>query len=78
MRYSQQVTHEPPRVSDDVYRALTDHFDRQQIMQICFLVGLSAMVNRIHATFLTDVDEGTLSMLEGTACPIPVPPLPSA
>jgi len=78
VRYSQQVTHEPPRVSEDVYLALTEHFDRAQILQICFIVGLSAMVNRFHATFLTDVDTGTMEMLDGTACPIPLPPLPGA
>jgi alkylhydroperoxidase family enzyme len=78
IRYAQQVTRQPPRVSEQVYHGLTEHFDNQQILQLCFIVGLSAMVNRIHATFLTDVDEGTLAMLEGTACPIPLPPMPGS
>jgi hypothetical protein len=42
------------------------------------VVGQSAIVNRIHAAFLTDVDAGTLEQLEGVACPIPIPPAPGA
>jgi hypothetical protein len=72
------VTHEPPRVSDEVYGALAEHFDRHQRVQISLIVGLSALVNRVHVTFLTDPDPEFLGALEGAACPIPIPAVPSS
>lgn len=42
-------------------------------MDLCFTVGLSNLVNRFHATFLTDVDESTLEEIAGTSCPLPLP-----
>ncbi len=78
MRFSQALTRQPPRVSEAVYADLAAHFDRKQIVQITFIVGQSAIVNRIHAALLTDVDEATLEQLEGVACPIPIPSQPGA
>lgn len=78
VRFSQALTHHPPRVSDALYADLASHFTREQVVQITFVVGQSAIVNRIHAAFLTDVDEATLEQLEGVACPIPIPPAPGA
>ena len=47
-------------------------------MDICLTVGLSNMVNRFHATFLTDVDDETIAEVEAGdrlagSCPIPRP-----
>jgi alkylhydroperoxidase family enzyme len=66
-------------VDDELYAELAAHFNAEQIMEAVFLVGLSALVNRFHATFLTDVDQETLAALAegGAACPIPLPPRPS-
>ena len=33
-------------IDDRTYGALAEHFDTQQIIEICFTVGLSNMVNR--------------------------------
>ena len=53
------------RIDDDLYAALQAHFSREQIMELCFEVGLAGTINRFHATFLTDLDAET------AACPIP-------
>lgn len=55
------------RIDDELYALLRSHFSEQQIMELCFEVGLAGTVNRFHATFLTDVDAET------QACPIPQP-----
>lgn len=81
IRYARLATRMQP-IDDATYGALEQYFERQQIMDLCLTVGLSNMVNRFHATFLTDVDERTLAQIEsGNAepgvCPIPLPPTPT-
>jgi alkylhydroperoxidase family enzyme len=80
IRYAQKSTRLEP-IDDITYRALEKYFSVPQIMDICLTVGLSNMVNRFHATFLTDVDEVTIAEVEaGDAvagmCAIPRPKLP--
>ena len=53
------------RIDDTLYEALEANFAAEQIMELCLEVGLAGMVNRFHATFLTDLDEET------AACPLP-------
>jgi hypothetical protein len=79
IRYAQKSTRLEP-IDDITYRALGKYFSAPQIMDICLTVGLSNMVNRFHATFLTDVDEVTIAEVEaGDAvagmCAIPGPKL---
>jgi alkylhydroperoxidase family enzyme len=50
-------------VSDEMYARLDKHFSQEQIVELSMTVGLSAMVNRVHATFKTDVDMDTKSYL---------------
>jgi len=69
------------RIDDRTYGDLTAHFSTRQIMDISFIVGLSNMVNRFHATFQTDVDPATLEAVEAGdaiagACAIPIPKPP--
>lgn len=64
-------------ITDELYAALREHFDKKQIIETCFTVGMSNMINRLHATFHIDVDADTAELL-GTACPIPLPPDPGA
>ena len=59
-------------ITDELYGRLTAHFDQRQIIELCFTVGLSNIINRFHATFLTDVDPETGDVL-GPACPMPMP-----
>lgn len=48
-------------VPDDLYDRLARHFSTRQLMDLCFAAGVSDMINRFHATFLTDVDPETLA-----------------
>ncbi len=50
-------------IDDALFGELADHFDERQLIELCFTVGLSNLVNRFHATFHTDVDEATLAEL---------------
>jgi len=77
VRYAQKATR-LEAIDDATYGALARHFSTEQIMDICLTVGLSNMVNRFHATFLTDVDEETITEVEAGdrlagSCPIPRP-----
>jgi alkylhydroperoxidase family enzyme len=72
VRYSQASTR-MLAIDDDLYTDLQRHFDPTQIVELCFVVGFSNMVNRFHATFLTAVDDSTTAAL-ADACPLPLPP----
>lgn len=74
VRYAQVSTRMQP-ITDELYAALATHFTEQQIIEICFTVGMSNMINRFHATFHTDVDAGTEARL-GAVCPVRRPPAP--
>jgi hypothetical protein len=80
IRYAQKSTRMAP-IDDATYGDLERHFNREQIIDVCLTVGLSNMINRFHATFLTDVDELTLAEVEAGnpqtgICPIQLPPTP--
>jgi alkylhydroperoxidase family enzyme len=74
VRYAQRSTRMDV-IDDATYGALADHFDTEQMIEICFTVGLSNMINRFHATFLTEVDPQTREAL-APSCPLPLPPMP--
>jgi len=70
LRYAEVLTREN-RVNDALYAALAARFPREELLELCFTVGLAALVNRVHATFRTDLDDSTrLSVADGPACPI--------
>ena len=69
-------------IDAQTYADLEEHFSNQQIIDLCLTVGLSNMINRFHATFLTDVDDSTLEEVEAGnsgsgVCPIPLPTRPA-
>ena len=77
VRYAQRSTRLEP-IDDATYGALAVQFSTAQIMDICFTVGLSNMVNRFHATFQTDLDTATVAEADAGdatagSCPIPRP-----
>jgi alkylhydroperoxidase family enzyme len=79
IRYAQQSTRMLP-IDDAAYQALAQHFTAQQMIEICFIVGLAQLVNRFNATFLPEVDRYILEANEVAdhapgACPIVYPPL---
>lgn len=49
---------------DSMWDALSSRFDQAEIFELCFAVGLAALVNRVHATFLTDVDTRTVARVQ--------------
>ncbi|NHM33699.1 carboxymuconolactone decarboxylase family protein [Neobacillus terrae] len=49
------------RISDDLYKRVAEIFTPKQIIDICFTSGISGIINRIHGTFQTEVDELTLN-----------------
>ena len=80
--YAQKSTR-MERIDDATYAALAANFTPAQIIDITMTVGLSNMVNRFHATFLTDLDEATTREAEAGdatagSCPIPRPRRPSS
>jgi alkylhydroperoxidase family enzyme len=80
VRYARKSTRLEP-IDDTTYGALARYFTPAQIIDICITVGLSNMVNRFHATFLTDLDEQTIAEVEAGdriagSCPIPRPKPP--
>ena len=74
VRYAQRSTRMDV-IDDETYAALREHFDERQIIEICFTVGLSGMINRFHATFLTELDPSTGKAL-ADSCPLAFPPPP--
>ena len=74
VRYAQRSTRMDV-IDDRTYGDLTAHFAPEQIIEICFTVGLSNMINRFHATFLTEVDPQTQEAL-APSCPLSYPPPP--
>jgi len=73
VRYARQSTLHI-QIDDSLFAELSEHFRREQIMDLCLIVGLSNVVNRFHATFKTDVDQSTLdTILAPGTCPIPLP-----
>lgn len=76
VRYAQASTR-MATITSAIYEDLRVHFTEPQIIEICFTVGLSNMINRFHATFLTDLDPRTGEAL-APACPLPYPAPPAS
>ena len=71
VEYAQRSTRLDP-ITDELFQRLAAQFTQRQLIEICFTVGLSNLINRFHATFLTDVDPETGDVL-GPSCPMPMP-----
>ena len=75
VRYAQRCTR-MEKIDDATYADLARFFDTQQIIEICFTVGLSNMINRFHATFSTELDP-IIRAAVGDACPLAYPEPPA-
>ncbi len=80
VRYAQQST-KTIRIDNATYQALAKHFTVQQMIEICFNVGLAQINNRFTATFLPEVDDYISEANENAdhaagACPIHYPSMP--
>jgi len=61
-------------VTDATYEELTRHFTNAEIVKICIAVSFAGLVNRVHATFRTDLDQTTLdSVADAPFCLINTP-----
>lgn len=70
LRYSEILTREN-KVSEALYAELAKAFPRAELVELAMTIGMSAMVNRVHATFDTSVDQETLdAVADGPVCPI--------
>ncbi len=58
LRYADALTREN-RVDAELYAALEARFPPRELFELCMAVSLAALINRVHATFLTDVDAAT-------------------
>ena len=75
VRYAQRSTRSQP-IDDGLYAELSKFLSNQQLMELCFTVGVANVINRFHATFLTDLDPATKDAL-GASCPLPLPTPPT-
>jgi alkylhydroperoxidase family enzyme len=75
VRYAQRSTR-LDTIDDGTYAELAEYFDTRQLIEICFTVGLSNMINRFHATFRTDLDS-VIRAAVGDACPLAFPEVPT-
>jgi alkylhydroperoxidase family enzyme len=70
LRYAETSTRSL-KISDPLYAELEAAFPREQLLELCFTVGLAALVNRVHATFQTDLDPQTEAQVGAApSCPI--------
>jgi alkylhydroperoxidase family enzyme len=71
LRYSESLTRDN-LCDDQLYAELAQRFSKDELVELCVTIGLSAMVNRVHATFRTDVDDSTEAAVKGMgACLLP-------
>jgi alkylhydroperoxidase family enzyme len=75
VRYAQRSTR-LDSIDDDLYADLSEHFTTRQLIEICFTVGFSNMINRFHATFRTDLDP-IIRAAVGDSCPLAFPEVPT-
>ena len=70
VRFAQTSTRMAP-ISDELFAELRAHFDTQQMIELCFTVGNSGIVNRFHALFHTELDQDTVAGLGASPLPLP-------
>ena len=69
LRFAEQSTREI-RIDDALYAELARRFSKQELFALGMTVALAALVNRMHATFATDLDPATEAAVGAPSCPI--------
>jgi alkylhydroperoxidase family enzyme len=70
LRYAQTSIRDI-KIPDELYAKLAARFPKQQLMELAMTVALASLVNRVHATFQTELDDSTKQRVaDGPACPI--------
>ena len=68
LRYTDALTRDN-RVDDALYAELDARFSQPELVKLSVAAGLAGFVNRMHATFHTDVDQATVDEVgEGAVC----------
>jgi alkylhydroperoxidase family enzyme len=75
LRYADSITRDVT-CSDELFAELSGSFSQTALFELAMTTGLAALVNRVHATFLTDVDERTAARVEGMDVPADIRPNP--
>jgi len=75
LRYADSITRNVT-CSDELFAELAARFTQTALFELAMTTGLAALVNRIHATFLTDVDDRTAARVEGMDVPPDIRPKP--
>lgn len=59
------------RIPDSLYGELARRFSKEELYDLGLTVGLSSLVNRMHAMFRTDLDDDTRDQVGAAPqCPI--------
>jgi len=64
LRYAEALALEN-HIEDALYATLESHFSQRELIELCVSAAMAGMINRVHATFHTDVDETTREFLAG-------------
>ena len=71
VEYARRLTRLEP-IDDGLYAELGRHFTLQEVMELCFTIGVASIINRFHATFHTPLDERTgAQFVDGSPLPLP-------
>jgi len=71
LRYAETLTREN-RVDDALYAELKARFSNDELVDLALTVSFSAFINRMHATFRTDLDRATFEQVgDAQACALP-------
>lgn len=72
LRYSEILTRDN-RVDDALYAELAARFSNDELVDLALTISFAAFVNRMHATFRTDLDGSTFEQVgDAAACALPV------
>lgn len=59
------------RIPEALYEKLAARFSNDELYELALTVGLSSLVNRMHAMFRTDLDDDTRNQVGAApSCPI--------
>lgn len=68
LRYADVLTREN-RVEDKLFDELARTFSQRELIELCMATAMAGMVNRVHATFQTDVDTFTKAVTDEPSQP---------
>ena len=73
LRYTETLVRQN-RVDDGLFNDMAARFPQDELMELCLTIGFSSLVNRMHATFRTDLDESTADQVgDALVCLLPTP-----